>query len=222
MKQDWDLVSVDINIPGRNGLEVLEEVKRLRPRTPVLVLSAYPEEEFAIRSLKLGASGYLNKSLASDEVLAAAKKPWLAANMSRLRWRKNWRHRSVAMSNKRRMKASQNRELQVLRMVASGRTIKEIAAELALSEKTIGTYRMRASRRSWAKLQCRVDALCFEASVGGLVRLFGPRARHHFALLLSVGRFTDRTFLSYLTQFRVIDHLSGGAFVASISPYEWN
>src|SRR2546427_1099945 len=74
MKQEWDLVLVDINIPGRSGLEVLEEAKRLRPRTPVLVLSAYPEEEFAIRALKLGASGYLNKSLRSDEILAAANK----------------------------------------------------------------------------------------------------------------------------------------------------
>src|SRR6266568_165238 len=74
MKQEWDLVLLDVNLPGRSGLEVLEEVKRLRPQTPVLVLSAYPEEEFAIRSLKAGASGYLNKSLGSDEILAAAKK----------------------------------------------------------------------------------------------------------------------------------------------------
>src|SRR6185295_4737853 len=62
MAQDWDIVLLDINIPGRSGLDVLEEIKHRRPRTPVLVLSAYPEEEFAVRSLKLGASGYLNKS----------------------------------------------------------------------------------------------------------------------------------------------------------------
>src|SRR5258707_4762895 len=72
--QEWDIVLLDINIPGRNGLEVLSEIKRLRPHTPVLVVSAYPEEEFAIRSLKLGASGYLNKSSASDEVVTAARK----------------------------------------------------------------------------------------------------------------------------------------------------
>src|SRR5258707_2050127 len=72
--QEWDIVLLDINIPGRNGLEVLSEIKRLRPRTPVLIVSAYPEEEFAIRSLKLGASGYLRKSSASDEVVAAARK----------------------------------------------------------------------------------------------------------------------------------------------------
>src|SRR5712691_13350072 len=72
--REWDIVLLDINIPGRNGLEVLSEIKRLRPRTPVLVLSAYPEEEFAIRSLKLGASGYLSKNFGSHEIVAAAKK----------------------------------------------------------------------------------------------------------------------------------------------------
>src|SRR5258706_3639123 len=74
MEQEWELVLLDINLPGRNGLEVLEEIKRLRPRTPVLVVSAYPEEEFAIRALKLGASGYVNKSSAADEVVVAARK----------------------------------------------------------------------------------------------------------------------------------------------------
>jgi DNA-binding NarL/FixJ family response regulator len=145
--QNWDIVLLDINIPGRNGLDVLGEIKRLRPRTPVLVVSAYPEEEFAIRALKLGASGYLNKSSASDEVVAAARKAMaggkyvtallaekLAATMgSDLQ---HAPHDSLS-----------GRELQVLRMVASGQTIKEISAELALSEKTIGTYRARIAKK---------------------------------------------------------------------------
>src|SRR5580693_2858229 len=147
MKQAWDIVLLDINIPGRSGLEVLEESKRLRPRTPVLVLSAYPEEEFAIRSLKLGASGYLNKGLASDEILAAAKKALaggkyvtasLAEKLATTLGDKvqNAPHECLS-----------NRELLVLRKVASGRTIKEIASELSLSEKTIGTYRMRIAKK---------------------------------------------------------------------------
>src|SRR5258708_24971119 len=72
--QDWDIILLDINIPGRNGLEVLGDIKRLRPNIPVLVVSAYPEEEFAIRSLKLGAAGYLHKGSAADEVVTAARK----------------------------------------------------------------------------------------------------------------------------------------------------
>jgi DNA-binding NarL/FixJ family response regulator len=145
--QDWDIVLMDINIPGRNGLEVLEEVKRLRPRTPVLVLSAYPEEEFAIRALKCGASGYLNKSRASEELLAGVKQV-LAGG------------RYITASLAERLAAAlgsdvqqapheslSSRELQVLRMVANGRTLKEVAAELALSEKTVGTYRSRISKK---------------------------------------------------------------------------
>jgi two-component system, NarL family, invasion response regulator UvrY len=147
MKQEWDLVLVDINIPGRNGLEVLQEVKRLRPQTPVLVVSGYPEEEFAIRSLKLGASGYLNKSLASDEILAAAKKAlaggkYVTASLAE--------KLAAALGDKVQNTPHEclsNRELLVLRLVASGRTIKEIADELCLSEKTVGTYRMRIAKK---------------------------------------------------------------------------
>jgi DNA-binding NarL/FixJ family response regulator len=147
MKREWDIVLLDINIQGRSGLEVLEEVKRHRPRTPVLVLSAYPEEEFAIRSLKLGASGYLNKGLGSDEMLAATEKI-LAGG----------RYVTASLAEKLAAKLGNNiqnapheslssRELQVLRMIANGRTLKEVAAELALSEKTVGTYRSRISKK---------------------------------------------------------------------------
>jgi two-component system invasion response regulator UvrY len=147
MKQEWDIVLLDINIPGRSGLEVLEEVKRRCQPTPVLVLSAYPEEEFAIRSLKLGASGYLNKSLGSDEMLAAAEKV-LAGG----------RYVTPALAEKLAAKLGgdlhqapheslSSRELQILRRVANGKSIKEIAAEMALSEKTVGTYRSRISKK---------------------------------------------------------------------------
>jgi two-component system invasion response regulator UvrY len=146
-QKDWDIVLLDINIPGRNGLDVLSEIKRLRPRTPVLVVSAYPEEEFAIRALKLGASGYLNKSSASDEVVAAAKKamaggkyvtPALAEKLAITLGSDIQQAPHESLSN---------RELQVLRMVANGQTIKEIAGELALSEKTVGTYRLRIAKK---------------------------------------------------------------------------
>ncbi len=143
----WDLLLLDINIPGRNGLEVLQEAKRLRPETPVLILTAYPEAEFALRSFKLGASSYLNKGRASDELVAAAKKA-LAGG----------RYVTASLAEKLAAALGGNleqaphdglsiRELQVLRMVARGMTIKEIAAELALSEKTVGTYRSRISKK---------------------------------------------------------------------------
>jgi len=143
----WDLVLLDINLPGRSGYELLEDVRKRWPRLPVLVVSAYPEEEFAIRSIRLGAAGYLTKDSAADELVAAVRKV-LAGG----------KYVSAALAEKLVAfiggdRASEphellsSRELQVLRLVASSRTLKEIAAELRLSEKTIATYRARISEK---------------------------------------------------------------------------
>ncbi|MFO1475834.1 MAG: response regulator transcription factor [Verrucomicrobiota bacterium] len=147
-KKPWDLMLLDINMPGRNGLEVLQDVKRLHPKLPVVMLSAFPEQDYALRAFKLGASGYVSKESASTELIAAARKALsggryvtailaesLAANLA---------GDTPALPHE----TLSNRELQVLRMVALGKTIKEIAAELNLSEKTIGTYRARVSQKT--------------------------------------------------------------------------
>lgn len=143
----WDLLVLDINLPGRSGLEVLEEVRRVWPRLPVLVLSAYPEEEFAVRCLRLGAAGYLTKSSAADELVAAVRKAleggkYVTAALAE-------RLASVLGGGVRGEPhdALSGRELQVVRLVASGRSMKEIAAELHLSEKTIATYRARIAEK---------------------------------------------------------------------------
>jgi DNA-binding NarL/FixJ family response regulator len=147
MSHSWDLILLDINMPGRSGLEVLEELKRLHPKTPVLVLSAFPEEDYALRSLKLGAAGYLTKQSASEELLTAVRKA-----------REGGKYVTASLAEKLACcvgtkapgaphEALSNRELQVLRMIAAGKTIKEIAAELSLSEKTVGTYRMRIAEK---------------------------------------------------------------------------
>ncbi len=139
----WDLLVLDINLPGRSGLEVLEDVRRQWPQLPVLVLSAYPEEEFAVRCLRLGASGYLTMSSAADELVAAARKALeggkyvTAALAERLAAVLGGGVQSEPHE------ALSGRELQVVRLVATGRSMKEIAAELHLSEKTIATYRAR-------------------------------------------------------------------------------
>jgi DNA-binding NarL/FixJ family response regulator len=142
---DWSLALVDINLPGRSGLELLEEIKRLRARLPVLVVSGHLEEDYAVRALKLGAAGYVSKQSAADVLIAAVQKV-LAGG----------RHVSPAVAERLALAAAgewaeapheslSNRELQVLKRIASGRTIKEIASELALSDKTIATYRGRIS-----------------------------------------------------------------------------
>jgi len=146
-KQKWDIVLLDINMPGRGGIEVLQDLKQQFPALPVLVLSAFPEKDYAVRAFKLGAAGYVSKQSASGELLAAVKKA-----LSGGRYVTPLLGEALAA-----MVAGEapiaphellsNRELQVLRMVALGKALKEIAAELSLSEKTIGTYRMRISQK---------------------------------------------------------------------------
>ena len=144
---DCSLALVDINLPGRDGLELLRDLRRLYPSLPVLMVSAHTEEEFAIRALKLGAAGYVSKQGASDVLVAAVKKvlaggrhisPIVAERLARAA-AEGWAgepHETLS-----------HRELQVLKRIAEGRSIKEIGAELALSEKTIATYRARISEK---------------------------------------------------------------------------
>jgi DNA-binding NarL/FixJ family response regulator len=146
-KQPCDIVLLDINMPGRSGLEVLQELRRIYPKLPVVVLSASGEADYALRAFKLGASGYLCKQSASSELLAAIRKalhggryvtPFLAEALAA-----TVAGEIPAIPHE----TLSNRELEVLRLVASGKTLKEIAADLALSEKTIGTYRTRISQK---------------------------------------------------------------------------
>jgi DNA-binding NarL/FixJ family response regulator len=144
-EQDWTLVVLDINLPDGSGLDLLPDVRRLRPAAAVLMLSSYPEQEFAIRAFKLGAHGYLTKASVADEMLAALKKvlgggKYVSAALAE--------QLAGALGNPAMQaghEALSPRELEVLRQVAKGRTVKEIAAALCLSEKTIGTYRTRIS-----------------------------------------------------------------------------
>lgn len=145
--EKWDLVLLDVNIPGRSGLDVLQEIKQVRPETPVLVISAYPEEEFAVRALKLRAAGYLTKASVADEL-----KPAMEKALSGGRYVTASLAEKLAQSLGDDLKGPaherlSNRELQVLRLVAVGRTLKEIAGELSLSEKTVGTYRRRIAEK---------------------------------------------------------------------------
>ena len=144
-RDDWDLILLDINIPGRNGLELLEELHSLKPSLPVLILSAYPEQDFAVRALKLGAAGYLTKQSASDELIAAIRKTREGGKYVTLSIAEELARHLAGDTKESPHDQLSSRELQVLRLVAQGKSLKEIAAELSLSEKTIGTYRARIS-----------------------------------------------------------------------------
>jgi DNA-binding NarL/FixJ family response regulator len=139
----YDVVLLDISFPGRSGIDVLKQVKSLRPKLPVLILSMHPEEQYAVRALRAGAAGYLTKESAPDELIEAIRK---AA--------KGGKYITASLADKLAAEIGEpseelpherlsDREYQVMCMIASGKTVKEIGGELNLSVKTISTHRAR-------------------------------------------------------------------------------
>lgn len=147
VREPWDLVAVDISMPGRNGLELIQDIKRERPALPVLVISAHSERDYALRALKSGASGFVSKQSAADILVTAIQRVlsgrrYISAELAE--------HLAGAVAGEPAAASHEtlsNRELQVLQLIASGKTVKEISGDLALSEKTIATYRARLSEK---------------------------------------------------------------------------
>jgi DNA-binding NarL/FixJ family response regulator len=142
-KEHWDVVVLDITMPGRSGLEVLREIKKSKPRVPVLVLSMHPENQFAVRVLKRGASGYMTKESAADELVGAIKKVLAGGRYVSTSLGEKLATYLAADTPKAPQEMLSDREFQVLRLIASGKIVSEIARELSLSVKTISTYRTR-------------------------------------------------------------------------------
>jgi len=140
---DWDLVMLDISMPGRSGLDVLKDLKAMRPKLPVLVLSMHPEDQYGKRVLRAGASGYMNKKSAPEELMTAIRKllaggqyvsPALAERLALdLRYNEAQSGHEILSG----------REFEVLRMIAFGKTATQIAEELHLSVNTVSTHRAR-------------------------------------------------------------------------------
>jgi len=140
---DFDLVLLDISMPGRGGLDVLKELKSRKPGLPVLILSMHPEDQYAVRALRSGASGYLTKGSASDDLLHAINKvlsggKYISSSLAE-------RLADVLDNNAEKAphETLSNREYQVMHMIGAGKTVTEVAAEMSLSVKTISTFRAR-------------------------------------------------------------------------------
>jgi two-component system, NarL family, invasion response regulator UvrY len=142
-ERDWDLAIVDISLAGRSGLDVVVELKALRPRMPVLVLSMHSEEQYARRAFRAGAAGYITKSTSRVELAQAIRRvaaggryvsPELAEQLATALDRGTEGAPHTALSN---------REFEVMRLLGSGRTVTEIATILGISDKTVSTYRAR-------------------------------------------------------------------------------
>ena len=142
-EKDWDIVILDITLPDRSGIDVLGELKRVRPKLPVLVLSVHPEEQYAIRALRAGAAGYLNKMSASEEIVKAVRKVIKGGKYINQSLAEKLATALEAGFEKPLHENLSDREYQVMCMIAYGKTAKEIAKELYLSVRTIRTHRMR-------------------------------------------------------------------------------
>jgi len=142
-KKEYDLILLDISMPGRSGLEVLEEIKVVQPKLPVLILSMHPEEQYAVRMLRAGAAGYLTKGSAPQELISAIQKVSKGGKYVTLSLAEKLAFELDARAEKPRHERLSNREYQVMLMLASGQSVSEVAEELCLSAKTISTYRNR-------------------------------------------------------------------------------
>lgn len=146
-----DLVLLDVAMPGLDGLDVLQTLKREHPKLPVLMLSTYPERQYAVRCIKLGASGYLNKSADPDDMLAAVRK--VAGGGVFLT--QATAEALVAAVGQRSAQAGpealSHREHQVYRLLTQGLTVSEIGAQLGLAANTVSTYRVRILEKTGTK-----------------------------------------------------------------------
>lgn len=141
--EDWDVVMLDFEMPGRDGFDVLKEIQRIKPGLPVLMLSVHPEDQLAVRALKMGAAGYMNKVTAPKELVNAVVKiynggkyvsPALAEKLVRNLSSKSEDEPHTLLSD---------REFQTLRLIVAGKEVEEIADEMFISVKTVRTYRDR-------------------------------------------------------------------------------
>jgi len=146
-KKTYDLVLLDISMPGKGGLEVLEEIKVMQPKLPVLVLSMHPEEQYAVRMLRGGAAGYLTKGSAPQELILAIQKVSGGGKYITVSLAEKLAFELDARAEKPSHERLSNREYEVMLLLASGQSVNQIAEMFSLSGKTISTYRNRILKK---------------------------------------------------------------------------
>lgn len=161
-QEEWDVIVLNISMPGRGGFEALKMLKQTHSKRPVLVLSMYPEDQFAVRAFRAGAAGYMTKESAPEELVQAIRKvvrggkyvsPSLAEKLAAELGEDAERPPHEALSE---------REYHVLCLLASGKTVTQVAAEMSLSVKTISTYRARLLEKMRMKTNAEVTRYAIE------------------------------------------------------------
>lgn len=164
-RQRWDVVILDISMPGKSGLDILEDLHRLQPKLPILLLSMHPERQFARRALKSGAAGYLTKESVPEELKEAVRRVQAGGRYVSAKLAEELAFDLGRGADAPVHELLSDREFQVLRMIASGMTVKQIAEEVALSVKTVSTYRSRILIKTGLKTTGQLIRYALEAKL---------------------------------------------------------
>ncbi|MBL7738424.1 MAG: response regulator transcription factor [Chitinophagaceae bacterium] len=164
-RDEWSVVICDMNMPGRSGLDALTQIKQIAPRLPVLIMSMYPEDQYALRVLKAGASGYLGKDNIHDDIIKAVQTvllgkkfitPTIAEKLANALGEDISRQPHESLSD---------REFDVFKLLASGKAISDIAAQLSLSATTVSTYRSRIMEKMHMRSNAELTRYAIEKSL---------------------------------------------------------
>ncbi len=161
-RESWDIVLLDITMPGRGGLEVLKDLRRERGKLPVLVLSMHPEDQFGVRVLKAGAAGYMTKYSAPEELVKAIRKVCAGGKYISPLLAEQLAARLDADEPRPPHEFLSDREYQVMCLIASGKKVGAIAKDLSLSVKTISTYRLRVLEKMLLKTNAELTRYAIE------------------------------------------------------------
>lgn len=161
-KNDYDIAVLDIKMPGTNVLDLIKDIKNYKPEIPILILSMYPEEQYAVRVLRAGASGYLTKESAPKELMSAILKISKGGKYISAKLGEQLAFQLDDADEKTGHEKLSDREYQVLSMIASGKSVKLIAEQLNLSEKTVSTYRTRVLQKMNLKNNAELTYYAFK------------------------------------------------------------
>ncbi len=165
MNAKWDVVVSDLSMPGRSGLDALQQIKHINPDLPVLILSIHPEEHYALRVLKAGASGYLNKGSASEELVKAVQTVLLGKKYISASVAEKLATNFYSDSAKQAHELLSDREFDVMKQLAIGKSVSEIADILSLSVTTISTYRARIMTKMNLKTNSDLTKYAIESNL---------------------------------------------------------
>jgi len=161
-EHEYDVLVLDIAMPDGGGLEILRQLQTLKPGIRVLILSMYPEQQYAVRTLKAGAAGYLTKESAPDELVAAVRQVAAGGRYITRSLAQTLADELGSKGDKEAHETLSNREYQVMTLLAAGKTVTDIATELSLSVKTISTYRARILGKLGAESTTEIIRYAFE------------------------------------------------------------